>query len=267
MQTCAKCKKSLPSSAFKRLLTFAETKARGKKGEHRMAVQSKYCKDCRPKRKPTRKLSTREIRNKVVTGDLHPLRAGLVLRKRQDDLNAKKSHGRRKAWDDARAKLWTACVLKPMSTEIERANAKRCAAKPDGQRPDPELLAFWGDYHAMLHDLRDVIKGHRVQGIALPKVLTEYIKSQWLDNQLALHGVARRPTVDDLVVYFNEVMARARQQKKPEDKWAQSLWTLILTEQQRTDVSRLWQSVALSKRGRLSTPTALTRLGASTKGE
>lgn len=260
MKTCAKCNKTLPLSAFKRLLTLAETKARGKDGNRRMVVESKNCRACQPKRKPPRKLTRKELVSRATSGDLHPTRAKLILAKRAADLNAKKSHGRRQAWDDLRAKLWTTLVLAPLSLEIERVAAKRSAARPESKYPDADIYALWDSYHAMLHDLRTDIKARRFKGEALPKHLTEHIKSQWLDNELALHGVARHPTTEDLMAYFTAITST---KPTPETKWAHALWTLVLTEQQRTAISQLWQAVPLHKRGRLSTPTALVNIDTS----
>ena len=82
IKTCAKCGESHPLNQFTYLATYAQSKAWGRAGNVRMEITSKLCKACRPKRKPTSKLTKKDLHNKVQTGDLNSFVA-LKLREKQ----------------------------------------------------------------------------------------------------------------------------------------------------------------------------------------
>lgn len=69
---CEKCKAIKPLADFKKYLTLTESKARGYVGQVRVQVESRFCKACRPKKKPISKLTSKELQNKAVSGDLSP---------------------------------------------------------------------------------------------------------------------------------------------------------------------------------------------------
>lgn len=73
---CAKCGQIKPRSAFKKQTTHAQAKGWGKSGAHKLEVISKNCEKCRPKLRPPRKLSAKELRTRATNGDL---KMGAVL--------------------------------------------------------------------------------------------------------------------------------------------------------------------------------------------
>jgi hypothetical protein len=87
-----------------------------------MEVTSKLCKACRPKRKPTSKLTKKDLHNKVQTGDLNAYLADKLLIVRQRDAHNKQAIASRKRWLKAwKVELRTA--LAPITREI--ISAKR----------------------------------------------------------------------------------------------------------------------------------------------
>jgi len=73
---CAKCNQIKPRAAFKKQTTHAQAKGWGKSGRYKLEVFSKNCESCRPKLRPPRKLSAKELRTRAVNGDL---RLGAVV--------------------------------------------------------------------------------------------------------------------------------------------------------------------------------------------
>ena len=105
---------------FKYRATLAQSKTWGRAGNVRMLVESKHCKDCRPKRKPTTKLSNKEIHNRVQTGDMNGFIADKLREKHERDAHNKQGMAARKRW----LKAWKAElkeVLTPITKEIVSA--------------------------------------------------------------------------------------------------------------------------------------------------
>jgi len=114
---CAKCGESHPLNHFTYLATYAQSKAWGRAGNVRMTLESKNCKACRPKRKPTTKLSAKEIHNKVQSGDMNALMAKHLREKQAQDERNKQAMSARKRW----LKVWRAELkeaLAPITREI-----------------------------------------------------------------------------------------------------------------------------------------------------
>ena len=117
IKTCAKCGESHPLNHFTYLATYAQSKAWGRAGNVRMTLESKNCKACRPKRKPTTKLSAKEIHNKVQSGDMNALMAKHLREKQAQDERNKQAMAARKRW----LKVWKAELkeaLAPITREI-----------------------------------------------------------------------------------------------------------------------------------------------------
>jgi hypothetical protein len=82
-----------------------------------MTLESKHCKDCRPKRKPKTKLSAKEIHNKVQSGDMNALMAKHLREKQAQDEHNKQAMAARKRW----LKAWKGLLkeaIEPITREI-----------------------------------------------------------------------------------------------------------------------------------------------------
>ena len=120
IKTCAKCGESRPLNHFTYLATYAQSKAWGRAGNVRMTLESKNCKACRPKRKPTTKLSAKEIHNKVQSGDMNSYIAQQLRIKQEQNERNKQAMAARKRW----LKVWKAELkeaLAPITREIVSA--------------------------------------------------------------------------------------------------------------------------------------------------
>jgi hypothetical protein len=115
---CAKCSQIKPREAFKKQTTHAQAKGWGKSGRYKLEVFSKNCEKCRPKLRPPRKLSAKELRTRATNGDL---RLGAVviedrIKQRIQDgkdgirrgINKKMAKTKRHAWQPMWEKVRTA---------------------------------------------------------------------------------------------------------------------------------------------------------------
>lgn len=111
-----------------------------------MEITSKLCKACRPKRKPTSKLTKKDLHNKVQTGDLNAYLADKLLIVKQRDAHNKQGIASRKRW----LKAWKAElkeILEPIAKEIISARSAWLYARDRGYVDKAE---FYFEYHAML---------------------------------------------------------------------------------------------------------------------
>jgi len=146
IKTCAKCGESRPLNHFTYLATYAQSKAWGRAGNVRMTLESKNCKACRPKRKPTTKLSAKEIHNKVQSGDMNALMAKHLREKQAQDERNKQAMSARKRW----LKAWKAelaDVLDPIKWEIVSARNAWMYAKSKGYI---DKATFYHEYMGLL---------------------------------------------------------------------------------------------------------------------
>ena len=146
IKTCAKCGESRPLNQFTYLATYAQSKAWGRAGNVRMEITSKLCKACRPKRKPTSKLTKKDLHNKVQTGDLNAYLAQNLLIIKQRTAHNKQAIASRKRWLKAwKVELRTA--LAPITREIVSAKRAYEYARDKGYVDKAE---FYFRYHAIL---------------------------------------------------------------------------------------------------------------------
>jgi hypothetical protein len=111
-----------------------------------MEITSKLCKACRPKRKPTSKLTKKDLHNKVQTGDLNAYLADKLLIVKQRDAHNKQAIASRKRW----LKAWKAElkeILEPIAKEIISARSAWLYARDRGYVDKAE---FYFEYHGML---------------------------------------------------------------------------------------------------------------------
>ena len=111
-----------------------------------MTLESKNCKDCRPKRKPPTKLSAKEIHNKVQTGDMNSYMAQQLRIKQQQTEHNKQAIAARKRW----LKAWKAELkeaLAPITKEIISAKRAWEYARDKGYIDKAE---FYFEYMGLL---------------------------------------------------------------------------------------------------------------------
>ena len=170
-KTCAKCGQSHPIAHFTYLATYAQSKAWGRAGNVRMQVESKLCSKCRPKRKPTTKLSAKEIHNKVQSGDMNALMAKHLREKQAQDERNAQAMAARKRW----LKVWKAelgAVLKPIGREIVSARNTWHYARGKGYVDKAE---FYFEYMGLLQKAKNWAEMNQMTNPRRP------ISARWAD--------------------------------------------------------------------------------------
>ena len=98
---CALCKEHKPKAEFKRTLTLRQTKAllRSSTITTRHTSISKNCKACRkPRGNKRRKLSIKDIKNKMASGDMHTIIGQAKLKERAENISKTRSRVMRAYW-------------------------------------------------------------------------------------------------------------------------------------------------------------------------
>lgn len=145
-KVCTKCNEEHPLAQFKYRATYAQSKSWGRAGNVRMELESKLCRNCRPKRKPVSRLTKKEMHNKVQTGDLNAFIAKHEVAKRKQDAKNKQAISSRKRWE----KQWKAELkeaLAPITREIISARNAYDYAEEKGYVDKAE---FYFKYHGLL---------------------------------------------------------------------------------------------------------------------
>lgn len=122
---CAKCNSVQPIRLFQYRATFQQTKSLGKVGKTRLLLESKYCKNCRPKYNPRRNsiqnMHPKKIKAKMLSGDLRiPER---VLKDRVADGKDRMRHKFKQRVAKQVAEMWKV-IYAPAYRELRLINAK-----------------------------------------------------------------------------------------------------------------------------------------------
>ena len=150
MRVCKKCNECKPLALFKYKLTRAQMKAQGYAGNHLVIAEGKVCKDCRPKRKPLNRMTTKELIQKASTGDVHPFVAKSRIARIKADAVALQKRGRQEGWH----KIWAGYmkeILAPLIEDIKRTQHQRNHALRVDNTP---LATFMDKYLTELQKLK-----------------------------------------------------------------------------------------------------------------
>jgi hypothetical protein len=147
---CTKCKKSKPSSEFKRLLSRAQAKAKGYVANHRVEVETTRCKVCQPKPTPFKRMSKKALTNAVAAGDLSQLMMNLILQEREENLKVDAARKTKERWHNAYTQAWKG-VIHVLSKEVYHIRDQQKHAKITGHL---SRLHYADTYLEVLNKLR-----------------------------------------------------------------------------------------------------------------
>jgi hypothetical protein len=151
---CSSCQTVKPPEKFKRRLSRAQSAARGYAGNVLLVIDSKLCTSCQPRPKPPKRMSKKELLNKVASGDMNELTAQLELKRRHAEARAAQRRAADAMWDKKRAAPWRFMVGR-VSKEIEGVRYQQAYYK---KRGTPEVLAFLSSYRTALDKLRAYLR-------------------------------------------------------------------------------------------------------------
>jgi len=138
---CKKCRQIKFLPEFDRRLTRAQALARGYKADFPVAIESSLCKECQPKKRPLTALSTRELQNKVNTGEISTLEKQWILDERKKKSGMVMAMASRNRW----LKQWDAtlnALLQPMKEEIESVE-RQCRYARVSKKPHQVEFFEW----------------------------------------------------------------------------------------------------------------------------
>lgn len=144
LKPCADCGILQPPANFKRLLTRAQSKARGYAGVFRVEIESKLCKNCQPKPKPLHKLTKKELHNKVESGDVRKIFADSIIQDRNDTANQRRASKTSARWAAVQSKEWRKLVT-AVSKEVTIVRQQQKYAKNIGDTPRQEYTQAYLD--------------------------------------------------------------------------------------------------------------------------
>jgi hypothetical protein len=116
---CSKCGVFKPKAEFKRLLSRAQTIAKGYAGAFKVEIESTRCKPCQPKQPPLKSMTPRKLRQLVSTGDANPHIVDTILKERDDNRGVDATRQTKERWHDAYRWAWRALV-KDVGLEITK---------------------------------------------------------------------------------------------------------------------------------------------------
>lgn len=103
-RVCHTCKETKPLNQFNRRLTLAQSRAylRNPKIQTRYTTISKNCSDCRRVNRRRKPLTANEIRNKITSGDLHPMIGEAMLKELREAIPKRRSRVMKEYWQKKR---------------------------------------------------------------------------------------------------------------------------------------------------------------------
>lgn len=125
---CSKCGEMKPNQAFKVRLTREQAAKKGYAGNVMVDIEVKQCKDCRPKRKPLKEHTAKQLHNLMVYGDIPKLKLEVMMENKRNAATWAQSAGPKKRWQAKRDERWDV-LLEAMRLEIESTHQQQKYAK------------------------------------------------------------------------------------------------------------------------------------------
>lgn len=102
---CKKCGETKARAEFKRRMTAEEYSiALNRRVETGTTVISSLCRPCQPKRKPLKKLTLKQLRNKITNKRLNPIIGEALIKEKREDINKSRSRVMRERWQKEKNK-------------------------------------------------------------------------------------------------------------------------------------------------------------------
>ena len=103
-KTCTACNETKNKKEFHRVLTLAQSKAilRRPNLTKRHTLYSTLCQSCRQQRKSRAPLTTKQIRNKITSGDMNPTIGEALIKQKREALPKKRAKVMKEYWENKR---------------------------------------------------------------------------------------------------------------------------------------------------------------------
>jgi hypothetical protein len=91
-------------------------------------ADSKFCKDCQPKRKPPRKLTNKEIRTRITNKDIHYITGETLLEKKKQQTIQGRSRVMKEYWETKKNEPIT-LLKRNLQDQLNRIRNRHYASK------------------------------------------------------------------------------------------------------------------------------------------
>ena len=173
-KVCASCGEVKAWLKFQRKLTLAQTKAylRNPDARTRYITQSKNCADCRQQRKSKKPLTTKQIRTKISTGDIHKDIGENLIKQKREALPKQRARIMKEYWQKKKAG-WLDELRTNLQSQVTRYASRYYSYKnqmPENPTPNQNALLLQHDYNykEAQRVRKDLMKQARI-GTAVPK--------------------------------------------------------------------------------------------------
>lgn len=151
---CSKCGAFKPKTEFKRLLSRAQTIAKGYAGAFQVEIESTRCKPCQPKPAPLKSMTPRKLRQLASTGDANPHIVDNILKERNADAKTVAARQTKERWHEAYRLAWRKLV-KDVSQEVKMARDQQQYALRRGYE---DRLDYLNTYILALEKVRSRLR-------------------------------------------------------------------------------------------------------------
>jgi len=151
---CALCKEHKPTADFKRTLTLRQTRAllRSSTISTRHTSISKNCKACRkPSSSKRRKLSVKEIKHKMASGDMHPLVGEARIKQMVESLPKIRSRVMKAYWQKKKDEPLTTLIA--TLAKQAKSHRNRYHALKSKDPSNPLIPIHLSNYHRTKEEL------------------------------------------------------------------------------------------------------------------
>ena len=127
---CIKCNELKPKKQFLKRLTLAQTKAflHQPNATTRFVTTSTLCTECRNKTKRKKPLTIKQIRTKITSGDIHPIKGEMRIKQMVESLPKRRSKVMKEHWQKVKAK--PSVELKAnIQKQVDKYRARYATAK------------------------------------------------------------------------------------------------------------------------------------------
>ena len=128
---CIKCGETKPTINFKRRLTLAQSRAvlRNPDITTRYTADSKRCKACQQLLKRTKPLTAKDIRSKISSGDIHPIKGELKLQQIKEAIPHTRSRVMKEHWENIKRTLPYKTLKLKLADQVNRYGNRHFASK------------------------------------------------------------------------------------------------------------------------------------------
>lgn len=148
-KTCTRCGHTKPIKDFKRRLTLRQSQALLRRPHLKTPTTliSSRCKDCWHETKRRTPLTLKDIQNKKESGDLHVVKADLLIKQIRENRNAKRARVMKEYWQKQKQKPIDELTLN-LRQQVAQYKSRYHALKSQTKnKPDP--------HHALLPQHRE----------------------------------------------------------------------------------------------------------------